>query len=246
MPKWFGIELIAAAAVAAVLVASHAVPLKAAGAGDYAALTAVHQEFQTIRRPKITAGVPDYSPPGLSAQLETLRLLRARLDAIAPHAWPVPQQVDYLLVRANMDALDFDHRVMRPWSRDPAVYLDAVRRTPFADVPVPADKLAVFRDNLRAVPAVLDMARRNLIEPAGELTRIALLHLDHSDGVNEDEPRRITDYPEGTIGCRPASLTGGPTDASCSTSPSWLAPRGFPPNSRCRQASSRCSRPWTT
>ena len=44
------------------------------------------------------------------------------------------------------------------------------------------------------------MAKKNLTEPAGELTRMALAHLEHSDGVNEDEPHRITDYPEGTIG----------------------------------------------
>ena len=30
-----------------------------------------------------------------------------------------------------MDALDFDHRLVRPWSRDPGLYLDAFRRTPF-------------------------------------------------------------------------------------------------------------------
>ena len=197
MPKRLGTGLIAAG-VAAALVASHSVSLGAVG--DYATLTAIHQEFQTIRRPTITVGVPEYSSAGLSAQRNALRQLRARLDAIDPHSWPVPQQVDYLLVRANMDALDFDHRIMRPWSRDPALYLDAVRRTPFADVPVPADKLAALRDNLRSVPAVLDMARRNLTEPAGELTRIALFHLEHSDGVNEDEPRRVIDYPEGTIG----------------------------------------------
>jgi len=200
MPKLLAMGSIAAASAAAALVISDAARLVAAAPADFAALAAIHDEFQRIRRPKITGGVPDYSPAGLSAERDTLRQLRGRLDAIDPHAWPVPQQVDYLLVRATMDALDFNHLVLRPWSRDPMLYLDVVRRIPFADVPVPADKLGAFRDNLRAVPAVLDMARANLTEPVGELTRSALFHLDHSDGVNEDEPPRVVDYPEGTIG----------------------------------------------
>ena len=186
MSKRLGTGLIAAG-VAAALVASHSVSLGAAG--DYATLTAIHQEFQT--RPTITAGVPEYSPADLSAQRNALRQLGARLDAIDPHSWPVPQQVDDLLVRANMDALDFDHRIMRPWSRDPALYLDAVGRTPFADVPVPADELAALRDNLRSVPAVLDMARLqksqpDLVADAGPALNAVVGYRDWLRGI---EPR---------------------------------------------------------
>jgi hypothetical protein len=91
MRRWFGAGLIAVAAGAA-LVASRPIPLKAAG--DYGALTAIHLEFQAIRRPTIAAGVPDYSTAGLAARRGTFGRLRARLDAIDPHSWPVPQQVD--------------------------------------------------------------------------------------------------------------------------------------------------------
>ena len=43
-----------------------------------------------------------------------LRALQARLRAIDPTSWPVEQQVDYALVRAEMNGLDFDLRVLQP------------------------------------------------------------------------------------------------------------------------------------
>src|SRR5262249_25608276 len=40
-----------------------------------------------------------------------------------PARWPVPQRVDHHIVRAEMNGLDFDHRVLRPWANDPAFYV---------------------------------------------------------------------------------------------------------------------------
>ena len=48
---------------------------------------------------------------------------KARLAAIEIDDWPVSDQIDHHLVRAEMNGLDFHHRVTRPWSRDPAFYL---------------------------------------------------------------------------------------------------------------------------
>ena len=39
--------------------------------------------------------------------------------------WPIPQQVDYYIVRAEMSGLDFDHRVLKPWVNNPAFYVTA-------------------------------------------------------------------------------------------------------------------------
>ena len=36
--------------------------------------------------------------------------------------WPIPEQVDWHLVRAEMNGFDFNYRVLRPWARDPAFY----------------------------------------------------------------------------------------------------------------------------
>ena len=47
----------------------------------------------------------------------------ARLAAIDSTQWPVEQRIDYELVRAQMNGLDFDIRVLQPWARDPAFYM---------------------------------------------------------------------------------------------------------------------------
>ena len=36
--------------------------------------------------------------------------------------WSIPEQVDWHLVRAEMNGFDFNHRVLKPWVRDPAYY----------------------------------------------------------------------------------------------------------------------------
>jgi hypothetical protein len=44
------------------------------------------------------------------------------LHRIDPGDWPIPQQVDWHVVRAEMNGYDFNHRVLQPWVRDPAYY----------------------------------------------------------------------------------------------------------------------------
>jgi hypothetical protein len=44
------------------------------------------------------------------------------LEAFETDAWPIPQQVDWHIVRAEMNGYDFNRRVLKPWARDPAFY----------------------------------------------------------------------------------------------------------------------------
>ena len=67
--------------------------------------------------------------------------MQSRLRTISPSAWPVDQKVDWVLVRTELNDLDFRYRVIRLWSRDPNFYLDFFRTFPYADVPAPPDKL---------------------------------------------------------------------------------------------------------
>ena len=48
---------------------------------------------------------------------------QARLAAMDISGWSVAEQIDYHLVRAEMNGLDFDHRVLRPWARIPSFYM---------------------------------------------------------------------------------------------------------------------------
>lgn len=93
----------------------------------YDDLTKLFGEWRTFQQPKRVDGVPDYSAAAMAAQQRDLAGFLSRLAAIDPSAWPIPQQVDYVVVRAEMNGLDFDHRVLKPWANNPAFYVTAFK-----------------------------------------------------------------------------------------------------------------------
>jgi hypothetical protein len=175
-------------------------PLSGATQPDpYARLLSVHEEFVKIRQIPVVQGMPDYGSAAIAAQKQALDRLRTQLTAIDPSAWPIPRRVDYQLVRAELNGLDFDHRIVKPWARDPGAYVDAISRLPYVEVPIPPERMAPVRTQLAAVPRFLDNARTLLATPSGELAGIAIRQLSMSDGINQGEPRRAVP-PEGVIG----------------------------------------------
>ena len=176
-------------------------PLAAQGTGQsgYQELITLDEELLELQRPRQVDAVPDYGPDSIKAQKEDLENLRRRLGAIDADSWSTPLKVDYLLVWARLNSLDFKFRVMRPWARDPIAYLNLVRRLPWAEVPVPEDKKAEFRTKLQQVPKIMAQPKTNLTEPAGELANLTIFHLENFDGVGSREPYR-DEPPEGTIG----------------------------------------------
>jgi len=180
----------AAALVVALLAIGAAPPLTTASrepaAGSYEALVRLFHEWRAFQQPRIVDGVPDYTATGMAAQHRELPAYQARLAAIDPGGWPVAQQADYHLVRAEMNGLDFEHRVRQPWARDPAFYVVAFASqsdTPAHEgpeifgaielwtyrFPVAGDRLAELRARLRAAPALLEQARRNLVGDGRDL-----------------------------------------------------------------------------
>jgi len=94
----------------------------ASALGNYEDLTALFSEWRAFERPALRDGAPDYTAATLARKHQQLKTFQSRLQAIKPDAWPIPQQVDYQLLRAEMNGLDFDLRVLKPWERDPAFY----------------------------------------------------------------------------------------------------------------------------
>jgi len=90
----------------------------------YTALVKLFQQWREFEHPAIKNNVPDYSASAMAAKAAALPRWRKRLDAIDPKSWPIEQQNDYKLVKAEMNGLDFNLRVLRPWARDPAFYVN--------------------------------------------------------------------------------------------------------------------------
>ncbi len=88
----------------------------------YQDLLALFDEWRAFERPPLRDGAPDYTANTFKRRHQELKAYQARLAAIDPRGWAVEQQVDYQLVRAEMNGLDFDIRVLQPWARDPAFY----------------------------------------------------------------------------------------------------------------------------
>ena len=132
-----------AALTAGLLVAgcgTEAPPPPAGEPGTHADLVAFFEEWRDFERPEFRDAVPDYGAEAMARQHAELPAWRARLDALAPEGWPVTEQIDWHLARAEMNGLDFDHRVRQPWARDPSFYVTIFA----AESDVPAHEGAVI------------------------------------------------------------------------------------------------------
>jgi len=85
-------------------------------------LVKLFQDWRAFESPPLLDGAPDYTAERFDARQPEFLELRARLDAFNISGWPVPEQVDWHLVRAEMNGYDFNRQVLKPWERDPAFY----------------------------------------------------------------------------------------------------------------------------
>ena len=174
-------QLCAATAITVVLLtASHRSSAQVASNQDgYPALVKLFQQWREFEHPVMKNSVPDYSASAMAAKAAALPRWRKRLDAIDPKSWPIEQQNDYKLVKAEMNGLDFDLRVLRPWARDPDFYVNVFssrsdipwREGPFPypeinlynyRFPLDADAQKDLATKIGMIPAFLSEAKENL------------------------------------------------------------------------------------
>jgi len=192
-----------------------------AGTGTYEDLVQLFAEWREFEAPDYISGVPDYSSGAMAAKHAQLPAWRARLDALDPADWSVSRQIDWHLVRAEMNGFDFDQRIRRPWARDPAFYASV--HAAQSDVPAhegptihgwidlwtyeyplsaeDADELA---SRIGAIPELLERARDNLDGDAHDLWVAGLRSFRAQAGVLEDFAARVA----GTSGELDAAIAG--------------------------------------
>jgi hypothetical protein len=83
---------------------------------DYEDIVTLFKEFREFHKPRMTNGIPDYSDEAMEKKRQGLKRYQDLLAAIDTSSWPISQKVDYLLVRSEMNGMDFYHRVLKPWS----------------------------------------------------------------------------------------------------------------------------------
>jgi len=145
----------------------------------YSDLVALFKDWRVFQRPKLVRGVHDYRVAAMAAQRAELTRYQQRLAAIDTTGWPITARGDYHIVRAEMNGLDFDLRVLRPWASNPAFYATVfadesdqpAREGPHAagmvelvwfKRPLSATDAATIDSGMRMIPALLEQARVNL------------------------------------------------------------------------------------
>jgi hypothetical protein len=153
---------------------------------EYRELVELFNNWRDFENPPRLNGAPDYTADRFKKDHTAFKDLQKRLTQIAIDDWPIPYQVDWHVVRAEMNGYDFNYRVLRPWVRDPAYYQTVWMYQ--SDVPAhegptnhgtlefwtyafplsSADQTRITND-LKVIPVLLDQARGNLTGNARDL-----------------------------------------------------------------------------
>ena len=88
----------------------------------YEDLVGFFREWRSFENPPLRDGAPDYTAQTFEQRYAVFKELQNKLLAMDIESWPVPHQVDWHIVRAEMNGYDFNHRILQPWARDPAFY----------------------------------------------------------------------------------------------------------------------------
>ncbi|MCZ8206050.1 DUF885 family protein [Gemmatimonas sp.] len=160
-------------------------------ADRYAELQQLFQRWRTFEEAPQVNGAPDYTPATNARRLGELRAMQQQLTAIDTTGWSVPQQVDWHLVRAEMNGMLYHLTVLQPFARDPAYYASV--RTDESDTPaeegptihgairlwqygiwprtvldtvraLTPDERVRLTAALRGIPPLLEQARNNLAD----------------------------------------------------------------------------------
>ena len=153
---------------------------------EYRSLVELFNDWRDFEDPPRLNGAPDYTVDRFKKDHRAFKDLQDRLTQIPIDDWPIPAQVDWHIVRAEMNGYDFNYRVLQPWVRDPAYYQTIWMHQ--SDVPahegptnhatlefwtyqfpLTHDEEKRLTNDLKVIPPFLDQARGNLTGNARDL-----------------------------------------------------------------------------
>ena len=153
---------------------------------QYQALVDLFKDWREFEDPPRLNGAPDYTADRFEKAQQNFKTLEERLNRIKIDDWAVPYQVDWHIVRAEMNGYDFNYRILKPWIRDPAYYQTvwmyqsdvpahegptnhATLELWTYQFPLSSDEEKRLVSDLNVIPPLLIQARRNLIGNARDL-----------------------------------------------------------------------------
>ena len=192
-----------------VIVACFAIcyPSVSSATGGYDDLVALFNDFREYQEPPISGGLPDFGPAAVDERFNGLSAYQERLAELNTDGWPIWQQADYHLVRAEMNAVYFHYRVLKPWARDPGFYsmwsgdtgpsvnlFRYVAPLMEGELPLSNEDQAQFRAILGEIPGLYEQARSNLTIASGDLAELSLVFDRNNAEIFERIAERLQDH----------------------------------------------------
>ena len=152
----------------------------------YDDLVLLFNDWRNFENPPLLDGAPDYTRERFEEDQSEFLELRERLYSFDIDNWPIKEQIDWHVIRAEMNGYDFNYRVLRPWERDPAFYQTiwmyqsdvpahegptnhGVLEFWMYDIPLDKESEKKILKELKSITPFLEQARKNLIGNAKEL-----------------------------------------------------------------------------
>lgn len=151
-------------------------------AADFRAFRSPLFRPRTWRPTHRVQGTPDYAAIK-KQQSDGLVRFRERLNAINPRSWPIHDQVDYLLLRAEMDDVYFEQHILREVETNPSYYVEQAINPVAAElrttVPYSEEKAAAIIAAFERTGAVLEQAKKNIVlkDAAPEFAEMGIRHV---------------------------------------------------------------------
>lgn len=89
---------------------------------NYDDLVKLFHDWRAFEKPHLRDGAPDYTKETFKKRWPEFIAHQEQLKAIDTSNWSIPNKVDWMIVWAEMNGYDFNHRILKPWVRDPAYY----------------------------------------------------------------------------------------------------------------------------
>ncbi|WP_074225488.1 DUF885 family protein [Algoriphagus halophilus] len=153
---------------------------------SYNELVALFKNWRAFETPPLHEGAPDYRKETFEKRQTEFKKIQTQFSQLDTSGWTIPEQVDYRIVKAELNGYDFNQRILKPWERDPAFYKTIW--TERSDVPahegpthhgvlelwqyefpLQGESLSKFIKEIKIIPALNQQAKQNLTGNAREL-----------------------------------------------------------------------------
>jgi uncharacterized protein (DUF885 family) len=132
----------------------------------------------------------DYSPGKVAARAQHVRKLLDQVRGMPGAKWPKDDRIDWLLLRSQLEAVDFGNRVMKSTQSDPQLYVGECASGIFSllkkEYDTPEKRALAATARLKQMPAMLAQGTSNLKTPVKLYAQLAIASARSIDSLFND------------------------------------------------------------